>query len=280
MPRAMQRLVHSVRATQTVATNLASDLSLFFKRTRFGPALRQCDVDGVRMLVRAEEDVGHVIYFYGTYEESESLAFLSEIRDSDICLDVGANVGFYTLTMARRASCGTVHAFEPVQLNYSLLSTNVLLNHFQNVTINSFVVGDLVGATPFVVTEDGAFSSMVDTGRNPVNKCVTLPATTIDHYVDNHRLPRVDCIKVDVEGAEEKVISGAHRLLADQQRRPRLVMLELYDPMLACYGSSTAKMLEIMRGYGYSPFITKRGGLVPLGEHSPDPPYNVHFRIA
>ena len=279
MPRAMQRLVHSLQATHTVASNIASDFRLFFQRTRFGPALRQCAVDGLNMLVRADEDVGHVIYFYGTYEKNESHAFLSEIRKDDICIDIGANVGFYSLMMASRLPNGVVHTFEPVLSNHLLLSINILINKLSNVIANCSAVGDSVGTTPFVVTEDGAFSSFMDTGRNPVDTRLALPVTTIDHYVEQRELPRVDCIKVDVEGAEGKVLSGAHGLLSNPKKRPRLVMMELYDPMLACYGSSTAELLKLMDSYGYSPFITKRVKLVRLGDESPDPPYNVHFRL-
>ena len=101
--------------------------------------------------------------------------------------------------------------------------------------------------------------------------------TTIDIYCETQQLKRIDCLKVDVEGAEEKDIRGAARLFADQDRRPRLAMLELYNPMLTQFGSSIDQMLTLMQSFGYESFTIKRGQVAPFSPTDYDICYNVFF---
>lgn len=272
-----QRIAHALKVTHTEFTGVADDVRMFFQRTRYGVALRQRRLNGASLLVRADEGVGHEIYFYGEYEPQYSKSLLAQVRETDVCVDVGANTGFYTILMALRARRGAVHAFEPVPLNYHILSTNVLVNKLSNVVVNNFALGDHTGETEFVVAEDGGFSSIVDTGRGPIQSRMRVPISTLDEYLETRGIERVDCLKADVEGAEEGILRGARRLFSDAKRRPRFLMLELEDRMLCRYGCSVDRMLDLMRGYGYTPLIPRDGVLTPLTADNHDLFYNVYF---
>ena len=272
-----RRFVLAGKLVQRAFTDSVMDLQLFTHTWKGGAILKQRRINGFEVLVRADLDVGRQIYCHGQYEPEESRYLRQRIRASDVCLDVGANVGYYTLLMATVATSGMVHAFEPLPLTASLLKTNLLLNNIQNAVVSQKAVGDAQCETDFVVSADDAYSSLLDTGRKPALGRSRVSMTTLDIYCQTQQLPRIDCLKVDVEGAEEKVIHGAARLFADQDRRPRLAMLELYNPMLTQYGSSIDQMLALMQSFGYEPFTIKRGQVAPFSRMDYDTCYNVFF---
>ena len=271
------RMRRAVLLARREASSLRDDVRLFSNPGNGVCAFRQSTIDDMNMLVRADEDVGRTIYFQREFEPQES-AFLGEnVRESDICVDVGANVGFYTLCLAKRASRGRVHSFEPVPLNFHVLALNVLANRLTNVVINDCAVGDANAEVDFCIAQDGAFSSLIDTGRKTVIETTKISMVTLDSYCSEHNLPRIDILKVDVEGAEPAVLRGAEGLLAHPERRPRLVMLELYEPMLRQFGHTIAEVAALMRKYEYEAFVFVEGELVQFAELHYNKFYNVLF---
>ena len=214
----------------------------------------QASINGYNILVLANEVVGREINSVGHYEKQDS-AFLSKIiRPTDVCVDVGANVGYYTLLMARHARYGAVHAFEPIALNYHLLCASVALNNFANISINQYAVGDQNGETFFSETSDSAFSSIVDLGLKPVSTTFKTKLITLDDYCAKNNIKKIDVMKVDVEGSEFDVIHGAKILFEKLESRPRVVMLELWDAFQKKYNSSIGQVIDQMTIYGYTAF--------------------------
>src|SRR5664279_3823398 len=180
--------------------------------------------------------------------------------------------------MAKLAPRGTVHAFEPVPSNFHLLSTNVMLNQSTNVHRDALAISDSPGSAGFTIAADGAYSSFIDTKRKLVQSKFIVEMTSLDAYCEANAIARIDCLKVDVEGAEGKVIAGASRLLSDPSRRPRLIIMELYNPMLTMYGTSIQAIVSILAGYGYQPKVEREAGtLSPLTPEEFDVHYNVFF---
>jgi FkbM family methyltransferase len=256
---------------------LLEDCRLLMRRTNGHAILRESHVNGLRLLVKANEDVGRELYFFHNFEPQESNFVLQQIRDSDICVDIGANIGFYTLCFGKQAVRGTVHSFEPVPLSYHLMAVNVLSNGLSNIVANNYAVGDTNGESEFCVAGDGAFSSLIDTGRKPIIETMKTRVVTLDSYCHDHNLARVDILKVDVEGAEMSVLRGSGSLLADAHRRPRLVMLELFGPMLQRFGCTINDVMQLMAKYEYSPFIVAQKTLSPFTDLHHDQIYNVLF---
>jgi FkbM family methyltransferase len=261
-----RRLAQSRNAAAQEFAELLTDLRLLTRRWEGGRVVRQKRIDGYRLVVFANEDVGRQIYFFGKYEEEDSAYIRQNVRETDICFDVGANVGYYTLFFSKMAKRGIVYSFEPVPLNYQVLTTNLMLNNIHNVVPNPSAVGSTKKDVDFVVARDGAYSSFVETGRKGVLERIRVPMTGLDEYCQSQHVSRIDVLKVDVEGAEEQVIEGASGLLRDCP--PRLVMLELHEPMLHLLGSSIEKVLARMQGFGYFPKVHLKGRTVPfMKEH-------------
>jgi FkbM family methyltransferase len=243
---------------------LGADLRMLAQRPNGHIVFRQTAMHGFQMLVRADEAVGRRIYYGKSFENDETEFFLGNVRDTDVCIDVGANIGYYTLLFAKLAPRGKVVAFEPVPMTYHMLSVNLLANGVTNAVVSTLVIGDSEKDVNFVVSRDGAFSSLVDTGREPTQRMICVPMTSLDGYCADQGITRVDVLKVDVEGAETRVIEGASNLFENASRRPRIVMLELHEAMLRQHGSSISHAVHLMEGYGYQPFVFIGGKAIPF----------------
>lgn len=241
--------------------------------------LRHVRGPGYEMLVFANEDVGRQIWLFGSYEPDETRFFRDSIRPNDVCLDIGGNVGYFSLLMSRAATSGAVHVFEPIPLNASLVRANADLNALSNIIVNNVAVGSSEGLVPFSVSVDSAYSSMRATGRVAEERMIDVPIVTLDEYVGRARIARVDIMKVDVEGAEDMVISGGAQLLSDKERRPRMVLLELYDGNLLPFGTCVGDVVERMTAFGYSAKVLSDAGgsLTPYTPDMANKTYNLIF---
>ena len=241
-------------------------------------AIRHVHLKHFEILVLANEDVGRLIAIFRDFEPEESKFFQGILKPDDICFDVGGNVGYFSMLMAERARQGAVHVFEPIPLNAAIVRANAELNNFTNITINNVAVGDVLGNIDFSVSVDSAYSSMKATGTKAEEKSISVPILTLDSYIQQHDIPRVDIIKVDVEGAEDMVIRGAINLLNDLSRRPRIVLLELFDVNLKPFGTTVVEIIARMMDYGYQPHIVNsQGELTPYLNSMANKFYNIIF---
>jgi FkbM family methyltransferase len=272
-----RRLVIGTHAVNQGLANFSTDLKLLLGASKNGIVLRQKHLNGFQMIVRAEEEVGRELYYKGVFEGEETKFFRNTVRKSSVCFDVGANIGYYSLLFASLSPQGAVHSFEPVPMNYHILCANSFLNGFSNLKANLCAMGGTDGTAELVISSDSAYSSLVDTCRKPAASKIAVRVITLDDYCDRNDIRRIDLLKVDVEGAEGRVLSGAQRIMQDPERQPRTVMLELYGPMLKRFESSTEEISAKMRALGYLPFVLMDGSLVPFQPSLHDHLYNVIF---
>jgi len=122
------------------------------------------------------------------------------VRPDYVCLDVGANIGLKSLIMAAQAHSGKVVAIEPGPSIGNVLELNVQANQVSNVLIERVAIGDKSGPVRFA--EESAFGFVSDTG-------VEVPMTTLPALAKKLDLPRVDFIKIDVEGLEFPILRNS-----------------------------------------------------------------------
>ena len=183
---------------------------------------------------------------FGSGEQKEIERFLSLVCSGMVVFDVGANIGIYSLLSARSVgSAGCIHAFEPTPFVANRLRDNVRLNKFQNIIVNQVALSDQVGATEFYVHEEDDRSSLGAVST----KTITVQTITLDEYVQRARIPHIDLMKIDVEGAEVKVLRGAQALLS--RRDAPAMMLEFNPSALALMGTSDNELAALLSGYGY-----------------------------
>lgn len=219
----------------------------------------QTNYMGCDMLVRANEDVG-VLILLKEFESDDLRFFLEEVKESDVFVDIGANIGLYSLLAAKKIPGLKIYSFEPIPLNAALFESSALINSFTSIVIYRMCAGNSVGETSFSVASDSAFSSILNTGRKPEEKKITTRVTTIDRFMIDEKILKIDVMKIDAEGAEMLILQGAKDLFGREEAKPRLVLLELNDKNLAPFGASVGEICEIMQKYGYRGYLYEADG--------------------
>ena len=215
-------------------------------------------VDETRLLVKPGM-TGATMNVYAGLDEFEDMAFVLHIlRSDDLFVDVGANIGSYTVLSGGAVGAKCI-SIEPIPGTFSHLMDNINLNCLVNkVTAMNIGVGRKNGCLSFTAGLDTV--NHVATEANPVGEIVSVPVRILDDVLrDANPL----LIKIDVEGYETNVIEGASRVLSN----PSLlsVLLELNGSGHR-YGFDEGQLHKVMLDYGFGTFRYLPFGraLVPL----------------
>jgi FkbM family methyltransferase len=234
----------------------------------FGPSLLVELEPGLFMRPLGLSAVEVGIIRRGMFEPETVSAFAALLAPGMTVMDIGANVGQFTLVAAGRVGPnGCVHAFEPTPELAAHILSNLELNGLENVAVNEIAVSEVAGRAMLHFSEPG------DPGENsivnfvPGVRAIEVPTVTLDGYVASRGIGRVDVIKVDIEGAEMSALRGARVLLSGDDS-PVLV-LECHPKTLAFTGQSPDDMLTLLSSYGYSLYP-----IAVYSQHTPDPYLN------
>lgn len=211
------------------------------------------------------EHVQRWIYFFGVYEEDTARWFRDSLRPGMVVLDIGAHVGQYSLIAAIDVGpSGRVHSFEPNQIAHRLLSANIEMNGFHNVTVHQLAVSDVAGeATLFVPEHDNLGEASLQPCQ-PNMKETKVRCVTIDEWARSADLgspARIDLMKIDVQGLEAKVLQGARQVL--ERFRP-VIVCEFEERWLRGTGTSSVELKRMLSEMGYTTNRVSSAGLVPV----------------
>ncbi len=152
------------------------------------------------------------------------------IRDGAVVIDAGANLGIFSLLAHYLAPHGKVYAFEPTSTTFELLQKNVSANHLSNQIMpcraglgNHLTHQKLMISRGILQTDNVLADSAFAQGREKLFVGTEEVAmTTIDSFVAQQQIPRVDFIKIDTEGYEARIIAGAEKTIKQ------------FSPVIAC----------------------------------------------
>lgn len=197
----------------------------------------------------------------GVWEKRETKVFVDSVHEGDVVVDVGANVGYYTLIAARLVgSTGRVYAFEPDPRNFRYLERNVRLNGLDNVILEQKAVSDRSGSIQLFTTDGVHEDSRIFQPSGRPSVAVDVEAVSLDDYFRD-REPRIDFLKIDVQGAEGAIIEGMTETAA---RNPDMAMvLELSPPMVREFGLDPDAVVDRLVDQGFR-FFTFENGITPF----------------
>lgn len=188
-----------------------------------------------------------VHFIAGTYEPEKTNCITETTKEGMVVLDVGAHVGYFSLIMARLVGPkGKVFSFEPRVLNRRFLETHIRLNGIRNVYVYPKCVGDHVGEVMFE-TRTGSGTGHISNDGN-----TTVRMTTIDLLVQFGGIPSPDLIKIDVEGAEMRVLRGG---LETIRNTLPTIILAVHSEGLEC---ECRRLLEPL-GYSFQDLGQSKG---------------------
>jgi FkbM family methyltransferase len=194
------------------------------------------------------------LYYMG--REPYQTSFLSKFFQRGwTAFDVGANCGWYSTLMAKWVGeAGCVHAFEPSPRSLPTLRRNLDLNPGTRLIIHALALGEKDGACGVEAPVMGNY------GQDHISAGSTIQMVTLDSFVQENAVGRVDFIKVDIEGYESQFLRGADATL---HRFHPPMQIEINPAALAGYGSSEEELEQRLRSLRYDLFDCHWGGIRP-----------------
>lgn len=205
----------------------------------------------IRLTGLDRNHLSFLLYWRGAarYEPETTALALDLMEGTDAFLDVGANVGAFTLLAARRHPTLAIHAFEPNPRVRSILDRNIALNEFGNVTVTPLGVCDHVATERLFIPESDMSASLAPEWREAGEEA-EIETTTLDAYTARHGI-RHCVLKIDVEGVEEAALRGARRLLETDQPDIILEVVHKYSDALQDWLRSIGYRFHHLTPFGY-----------------------------
>ena len=219
----------------------------------------------------------------GNPEQEDFDYITSMLKPGDVVLDIGANVGSVSISLLKaQQDVGKIYAFEPLPDTFIKMKHNLELNgnpekiHPVNVGMSNkagtfvfYLPGAAEAASMQPNMDDYYMWESVDghyTGVKKMDK-VECKVTTLDEYVAENNIGRVNFIKIDVEGNEKNVLTGGINVL---KKYHPVVYCEMLRKHAARFGYHPNEIIEYMKSLGYSCYTLHVGELIPFAEMTED----------
>jgi FkbM family methyltransferase len=211
---------------------------------------------GMQVTGNTQDLIQSFLYYFGTWEPNITSWVTSRLNPGDYFIDVGANIGYYSLLAARLVGeRGRVVAIEAHPSIYSLLNKNVELNRLRNIRTVCAAAADKKGSVQMFLAEPSNIggTSMFHNKRNFRSSGIETPALPLCDLLSDEEVRRARIIKIDVEGAELSVLRGLESVLG-QLRPDAEIIMEVNSDAMAQAGESAQELLSIMRRRGFHAF--------------------------
>jgi FkbM family methyltransferase len=189
-------------------------------------------------------------------EKHEVSFILSVLEPGMIFFDVGTNAGVFAISAAKKIGGNGVFAFEPCSSTCELLKRNLQLNHLADVNVVQMALGESVGEGMLQINAPGKDGlNTLGQATHPGSKVVgqeSVRITTVDVFMKDNKIPRVDVMKVDIEGAELMMFRGARELL--ERPDAPIILYEGFGFLTRGFGYHPVEILWFLESCGYSLF--------------------------
>ena len=201
----------------------------------------------------------HKKFWGGPHEDSVLFKFLAQnLEPGQIFIDVGANIGIYSVVIARRTGARVV-AFEPIPATAMVLRDVLQLNKVDDATVENFALSDRPDFVRMSGFENGASNFQISSS-NPDISMIEVPARTLDDWcLETGQIPRA--IKIDVEGQELAVLRGGAGIL--RKYRP-VLLIECHCGSWEQLGVRPVEFADLLSGFGYSTVTDPAGNVINL----------------
>jgi FkbM family methyltransferase len=210
---------------------------------------------GLKVHVDTRKPYERNVFFYGAIEPRVQYELRRLLKSGQAAIDVGANIGVHTLSMARLAYPASVLAAEPNPSVCVRLTANLALNSVTNVIVRQVALSNEEGLRTLYLPADSSIQACASLQPNDRflhdRTSIQVRTMTVDALVAATKLRDVGLIKIDVEGIEPRVLAGAANLL--RRDRPALIF-EFTRDWWSAAGYQFEDVCAQLREYGYTAF--------------------------
>lgn len=207
-------------------------------------------VNDYRMkIIPNDKGISSELMIYGNHEPLTTQIISKELNNGMNCLDIGSNIGYYALLESKKiGQSGNVWAIEPSPENFSTLIENIKLQDNKNVKAFNFAIGDQNGEIEFIISKKSNWSKIKEE-NDPIelgDKIIKVPLKTLDSFSEENNFEKIDLLRMDVEGYENKIILGGLKFL--KKFKP-IIMIEIHKMIMG--ENETKKILEKLKEMNY-----------------------------
>jgi FkbM family methyltransferase len=241
---------------------------------RFGEHLAKSDSlnaylpNGCTIFCNLQDHVQRHVYFFGVYEPIEAYLFTSLLKEGMTVIDAGANIGQYSILASTIVGKnGRVHSFEPVPSTFAQLQINISNNQLTNLSLNQSALFSENGTITLSLSED-MLQNIGSYSIGATNSKTAVKASTIrlDDYIDEQNIPKVDLIKMDIEGSEALALLGMKLTL---KRDHPILLIEINRDALEKMNSSPEALWAfLVEELSYKPYLILGDSLKPVEDFS------------
>jgi FkbM family methyltransferase len=215
-----------------------------------------------KLYVRLDDwEVGARIAIKRTYEKHVTTMMQQVLQPGMVVLDIGANVGYYTMLAAAQVGpTGKVLAFEPLRANNAMLQASREANGFAHVQVHPYAVAEQDGSLGFREDDSNGVLALDD----PATATYGVQAVALDTFLADE--PRIDVVKMDIEGAEGLALRGMQQLL--RHHRPLVFSEFSWNTLRHISGMEPETFLDLLRAPGYEVWVLPRRGSMSTAPQS------------
>jgi FkbM family methyltransferase len=216
------------------------------------------DVNGIRFEIDLTFDPVMEDMYYDLYELKVLSLLKKYLREGDMFIDVGANIGYISaFALGAVGKTGEIHAFEPAPRFFERLQTISQKNPGYHFYANNFALGDYEGTSSLCITSlpNIGWNTMVPNfmRAETIAEKIEVPVRRLDAYLFARAINKVRLIKIDTEGYELPVIRGMQRYLLKAQQLPILI-IEVAPSAYPKMGCTVSSLWEFLSGFGYKAY--------------------------
>lgn len=201
------------------------------------------------------------------YESADSAMIMRLISPTDSIVDIGANMGWYSINIAKAYPECKVYAFEPIPKTYAFLEQNIKLNGVQNIRAHHFgLSSERKDLTFYFYPEGSGNASSANLSERSDAELITCHVERLDDFVQTHGM-KVDFIKCDVEGAELFAFQGATETL---KRDKPIVFTEMLRKWAAKFNYHPNEIIALFSSMNYRCFFVDDHKLRELDKMTED----------
>lgn len=161
-----------------------------------------------------DEGISEELRIFKIHEPLTTELIKNIVKEGMNCIDLGSNLGYYTLLESKLVGdSGKVFAFEPSPVTYEHFKKNLEINKITNVNHFNIALGDTNGKIKFLISKMSNWCRVVDDSIKTLDNIIDVPMFTLDKFVTEHKLKKIDFIRMDIEGYESKAYSGMTEII-------------------------------------------------------------------
>lgn len=204
---------------------------------------------GVAIKLYHDSKLSNLIY--RGFEKSERKYIMTLLTDGDIFVDVGSNVGLFSLLASKYVGdTGSVISFEPDPVSFKRLAENIELNKFKNLDIRNLGLSNEQGNLEFHIYNGGndAWNSFAKDDELTSDTSISVPVSSLDQELETIDKSKIKVVKIDVEGWEKFVLLGGQNFFREYAP---IVLVEFTDLNAFNAGYGIHELFDIMTDWGY-----------------------------